>query len=43
MDTDRPIGDAWRALAGVGLGYAVAVGLVFVLVFAGPYLIVAGA
>ena len=31
----------WRALVGVGAGYAVAVGLVFLLFFVVPYLAVA--
>jgi len=40
MDSDRSAGGAWHALAGVGLGYAVAVGLIAVLVFAVPFLLV---
>ena len=30
----------WRALVGVGAGYAIAVGLVFLLFFVAPYLVV---
>jgi hypothetical protein len=30
----------WRALAGVGAGYALATGLIFLLLFVVPYLIV---
>ncbi|MDB2224587.1 hypothetical protein PN419_10025 [Halorubrum ezzemoulense] len=32
--------DGWLALAGVGAGYGIAVGLVFLLVFVVPYLAV---
>ncbi|MFD1570566.1 hypothetical protein [Halorubrum laminariae] len=39
MDADRSINDGWLALAGVGVGYVIAVGVVFVLVFAVPYLV----
>jgi len=42
-DPGQTIGEQWRALAAVGLGYAAAVGLVFALVFLGPYLVVVGA
>jgi hypothetical protein len=40
MDVEIPFADGWRALAGVGVGYALATGLVFVLLFVVPYLIV---
>ena len=33
--------DGWLALAGVGAGYGLAVGLIFLLVFVAPYLVVA--
>ncbi|WP_196219648.1 hypothetical protein [Halorubrum sp. BV1] len=42
-DPDRPTDEQWGALAAVGLGYAAAVGLVFALVFLGPFLVVVGA
>jgi len=29
--------DGWRALAGVGVGYAIAIGLIFALLFVAPY------
>jgi len=32
--------DGWRALASVGVGYAIATGLIFVALFVVPYLIV---
>ena len=34
------LGDEWRALAGVGIGYALATGLIFVAFFLLPYLVV---
>ncbi|ELZ38101.1 hypothetical protein C471_10971 [Halorubrum saccharovorum DSM 1137] len=34
---DLPTDDGWRALAGVGVGYAIATGLIFVLFFLVPY------
>ncbi|WP_254921584.1 MULTISPECIES: hypothetical protein [unclassified Halorubrum] len=40
MNLDLPTDGGWRALAGVGVGYALATGLIFVLLFAVPYLIV---
>ncbi|WP_277752408.1 hypothetical protein [Halorubrum depositum] len=40
MNLDIPTDDGWRALAGVGVGYALATGLVFLLLFAVPYLVV---
>jgi hypothetical protein len=42
MNVDPP-DDGWRALVGVAVGYALATGLVFVLLFAAPYLIVRAA
>lgn len=42
MKLDLPTDDGWRALAGVGVGYALATGLIFLLLFAVPYLIVRG-
>ncbi|MFC7186837.1 hypothetical protein [Halorubrum yunnanense] len=42
MDLELPTDDGWGALAGVGLGYALATGLVFLLLFVVPYLIVRG-
>jgi hypothetical protein len=35
-----PTDDGWRALAGVGVGYAIATGLIFALFFIVPYVIV---
>ncbi|WP_418283863.1 hypothetical protein [Halorubrum sp. DTA46] len=40
MNIDLPTDDGWRALAGVGAGYAAATGLIFVLFFLVPFLIV---
>jgi len=40
MDLDIPTDDGWRALAGVGVGYAIATGLVFALLFVVPFLII---
>ena len=40
MNVEIPTDDGWRALAGVGVGYALATGLVFVLLFVVPFLIV---
>ncbi|EMA65815.1 hypothetical protein C461_13981 [Halorubrum aidingense JCM 13560] len=40
MNIDLPTDDGWRALAGVGAGYAVATGLIFALFFLLPYLVV---
>ncbi|WP_275093918.1 hypothetical protein [Halorubrum sp. Ib24] len=40
MNLDLPTDGGRRALAGVGVGYALATGLIFVLLFAVPYLIV---
>ena len=40
MNLDLPTDDGWRALAGVGVGYALATGLIFVLLFVVPYLVV---
>ncbi len=40
MAIDLPTDDGWRALAGVGIGYAIATGVVFVLLFVVPYLVV---
>ncbi|WP_198951480.1 MULTISPECIES: hypothetical protein [Halorubrum] len=34
-----PTDDGWRALAGVGVGYAIATGLIFALLFVAPYLV----
>ncbi|WP_200895677.1 MULTISPECIES: hypothetical protein [Halorubrum] len=31
--------DGWRALAGVGVGYAIATGLIFAILFVAPYLV----
>jgi hypothetical protein len=31
--------DGWRALVGVGVGYAIATGLIFALLFVAPYLV----
>jgi hypothetical protein len=42
MDVDLPTDDGWRALAGVGIGYALATGLIFILLFVVPYLVVRG-
>jgi len=39
MDFDLPE-NGWRTLAGVGAGYAVATGLVFLLLFLLPYAVV---
>ena len=41
MAIDIAVDDGWRALIGVGVGYGIAVGLVFLLVFVAPYLVVA--
>jgi hypothetical protein len=41
MRIEDPIDDGWLALAGVGAGYGLAVGLIFLLVFVAPYLVVA--
>jgi len=41
MEIDIAVDDGWRALIGVGLGYGIAVGLVFLLFFVVPYLVVA--
>ncbi|WP_164932806.1 hypothetical protein [Halorubrum amylolyticum] len=38
--SDLPTDDGWRALAGVGVGYAIATGLIFVFLFVVPYVIV---
>ncbi|GAA0723293.1 hypothetical protein J2744_001372 [Halorubrum trapanicum] len=35
------VDDGWLALVGVGAGYGIAVGLVFLLFFVAPYLAVA--
>lgn len=40
MSMDVPLDDGWRALVGVGVGYGIAVGLVFLLFFVVPYLAV---
>ncbi|MDZ5810262.1 hypothetical protein U4E84_02685 [Halorubrum sp. AD140] len=40
MSLELPTDDGWRALAGVGVGYALATGLLFVLLFLVPYLVV---
>ncbi|WP_280585697.1 hypothetical protein [Halorubrum sp. Boch-26] len=40
MNIDFLTDDGWRALAGVGVGYALATALIFGLLFAVPYLIV---
>jgi hypothetical protein len=40
MTSDLPTADWWRALAGVGAGYAIATGLIFALFFVLPYLAV---
>ncbi len=40
MNADLSTDDGWLALAGVGVGYALATGLIFVLLFVVPYLIV---
>mgnify|MGYP005847679707 CR=1 FL=1 len=40
MSLDLPTENGWRALAGVGAGYAVATGLIFVLFFLLPYAVV---
>ncbi|WP_164471079.1 hypothetical protein [Halorubrum sp. CSM-61] len=37
-----PADDGWRALAGVGVGYAIATGLIFALLFVVPYLVLRG-
>jgi hypothetical protein len=37
---DMPLDGGWRALVGVGVGYGIAVGLVFLLFFVVPYLVV---
>ncbi|MFW5917450.1 MAG: hypothetical protein ACOCRD_03465 [Halorubrum sp.] len=42
MNLDGPTDDGWRALAGVGVGYAIATGLIFALFFVLPYLVVRG-
>ncbi|WP_168654235.1 hypothetical protein [Halorubrum sp. PV6] len=31
--------DGWLALVGVGVGYAIATGLIFALLFVAPYLV----
>ncbi|EMA61160.1 hypothetical protein [Halorubrum lipolyticum] len=36
---DLPTDDGWRALAGVGIGYAIATGLIFALFFILPYVV----
>ncbi|SFR33350.1 hypothetical protein [Halorubrum sodomense] len=41
MNVADAVNDGWRALVGVGVGYALAVGLVFLLFFVVPYLAVA--
>jgi hypothetical protein len=41
MDVADALDDGWLALAGVGAGYTLAVGLVFLLVFVIPVLAVA--
>ena len=41
MSIDIAVDDGWRALIGVGVGYGIAVGLVFLLFFVVPYLAVA--
>jgi len=41
MDIASAVDDGWLALAGVGAGYGLAVGLIFLLVFVAPYLVVA--
>lgn len=40
MNIDLSTDDGWRALAGVGAGYAIATGLIFALFFLLPYLVV---
>ena len=40
MRSDLTTGGQWRVLAGVGVGYAAATGLIFVLFFLVPYLVV---
>ena len=40
MDLDLRTGNGWRALAGVGVGYAVATGLILVVFFLLPYAVV---
>ncbi|WP_186313394.1 hypothetical protein [Halorubrum salsamenti] len=37
--SDLPTDDGWRALAGVGVGYAIATGLIFAFFFVVPYVI----
>jgi hypothetical protein len=34
-----PVDDGWRALAGVGVGYGIATGLIFAFLFVAPYAI----
>ncbi|WP_255410457.1 hypothetical protein [Halorubrum sp. Atlit-26R] len=41
MNVADALDDGWLALAGVGAGYALAAGLVFLLVFAVPSLAIA--
>ncbi|ELZ51447.1 hypothetical protein C464_00894 [Halorubrum coriense DSM 10284] len=41
MDAVDAVDGGWVALAGVGAGYALATGLVFLLFFVAPYLAVA--
>ncbi|ELZ58653.1 MULTISPECIES: hypothetical protein [Halorubrum] len=41
MSIPDAVDDGWLALVGVGAGYALAVGLVFLLFFVAPYLAVA--
>ncbi|MGQ3328578.1 MULTISPECIES: hypothetical protein [Halorubrum] len=37
---DLPTDDGWRALVGVGVGYAIATGLIFAFLFVLPYVVV---
>ena len=41
MDVADSLDAGWLALVGVGAGYALAVGLVFLLFFVAPFLVVA--
>ncbi|WP_435094708.1 hypothetical protein [Halorubrum sp. N11] len=36
---DLPTENGWRALSGVGVGYAIATGLIFALFFIVPFLV----
>ncbi|MFC6887448.1 hypothetical protein [Halorubrum trueperi] len=42
MTLDISIDDGWRALAGVGVGYAISTALIFALFFVLPYLAIRG-